>query len=61
MKQLANHVSLFSSHDDTGYLTKYVDPVRGTKFLLGLHDLEHLLSNIWLPRAEMLCHEIMII
>ena len=25
MKQLANHVSLFSSHDDTGYLTKYVD------------------------------------
>ena len=29
MKQLANHVSLFSSHDDTGYLMKYVDPVLG--------------------------------
>ena len=29
MKQLANHVSLFSSHDDIGYLTKYVDPVQG--------------------------------
>ena len=28
MKQLANHVSLFSSHDDTGYLTRYVDPVQ---------------------------------
>ena len=29
MKQLANHVSLFASHDDTGYLTKYADPVLG--------------------------------
>ena len=25
MKQLANHVSLFYSHDDTGSLTKYVN------------------------------------
>ena len=29
MKQLANHVGLFSTHADTGYLTKYVDPDLG--------------------------------
>ena len=41
MKQLANHVSLFSSHDDTGYLAKYVDPV------LGL-DQNYIQSKDWI-------------
>ena len=29
MKQSANHVCLFFSYDDTGYLTKYVGLVQG--------------------------------
>ncbi len=28
MRILANHVTLFWSHDDTGYLVKYTDPVQ---------------------------------
>jgi ornithine carbamoyltransferase len=26
---LANHIALFCSHDNTGYLMKYIDPVVG--------------------------------
>ncbi len=26
MRKLANHVTLFGSHDNTGYLVKYTDP-----------------------------------
>ncbi len=29
MRKLANHVTLFWSHDDTGYLVKYTDQVLG--------------------------------
>ena len=29
MRKLANHVTLFWSHDDTGYLVKSTDPVLG--------------------------------
>ena len=29
MSKLANHVTLFRPHDDTGYLVKYTDPVLG--------------------------------
>ncbi len=29
MKKLANHDTLFWSHDDTGYLLEYTDPVLG--------------------------------
>jgi hypothetical protein len=27
MSKLANHIALFCSHDNTGYLMKYIDPV----------------------------------
>jgi hypothetical protein len=27
MSKLANHITLFCSHDDTGYLVKCIDPV----------------------------------
>jgi hypothetical protein len=27
MSKLANHIALFCSHDNTGYLVKYIDPV----------------------------------
>ena len=26
MSKLANHIALFCSHDNTGYLVKYIDP-----------------------------------
>ncbi len=29
MRKLTNHITLFWSHDDTGYLVKYTDPVLG--------------------------------
>ena len=29
MSKLANHIALFGSHDNTGYLMKYIDPVLG--------------------------------
>ena len=29
MSQLANDITLFCSHDNTGYLVKYIDPVLG--------------------------------
>jgi hypothetical protein len=29
MSKLANHIALFCSHDNTGYLVKYIDPVLG--------------------------------
>ena len=29
MSKLANHTALFYSHDNTGYLIKYIDPVLG--------------------------------
>ena len=29
MRKLANHIALFCSHDNTGYLVKYIDPVLG--------------------------------
>ena len=27
--KLVNHIDLFCSHDNTGYLVKYIDPVLG--------------------------------
>jgi hypothetical protein len=29
MSKLTNHITLFCSHDNTGYLVKYIDPVLG--------------------------------
>jgi hypothetical protein len=29
MSKLANHIALFCSHDNTGYLVKFIDPVLG--------------------------------
>ena len=29
MNKLANHIALFCSHDNTGYLVKYIDPILG--------------------------------
>ena len=29
MSKLANHIALFCSHDNTGYLVKSIDPVLG--------------------------------
>jgi hypothetical protein len=29
MSKLANPIALFCSHDNTGYLVKYIDPVLG--------------------------------
>jgi hypothetical protein len=29
MSKLANRIALFCSHDYTGYLVKYIDPVLG--------------------------------
>jgi hypothetical protein len=29
MSKLVNHIALFCSHDNTGYLMKYIDPVLG--------------------------------
>jgi hypothetical protein len=29
MSKLANHIALFCSQDNTGYLVKYIDPVLG--------------------------------
>jgi hypothetical protein len=29
MSKLANHTALFCSHDNIGYLVKYIDPVLG--------------------------------
>jgi hypothetical protein len=28
MSKFANHIALFCSHDNTGYLVKYIDPVK---------------------------------
>jgi hypothetical protein len=39
MSKLANHIALFWSHDNTGYLVKYIDPVlytTGSKLIQSL-------------------------
>jgi hypothetical protein len=32
MSKLASHIALFWSHDNTGYLVKYIDPVQILRF-----------------------------
>jgi hypothetical protein len=29
MSKFSNHIALFRSHDNTGYLMKYIEPVLG--------------------------------
>ena len=36
MSKLANRIALFCSHDNTGYLLKYIDPVLGSKLIQSL-------------------------
>ena len=41
MCELANHIALFCSQDNTGYLVKYIDPVLGLDQNQGLHYHYH--------------------
>jgi hypothetical protein len=48
MSKLANHIALFCSHDNTGYLMKYIDPVLGLVKINSVLGLDEKLIHLTL-------------